>query len=157
MRISTIVFLCCTFLLSGCSFLKNYFCNNDEENECRGRRSLTTTELRSIASRHEMLLKNYFTYGSNGKVNEYGGGDDVSTLISKTMAIAASFREKGLYAEANRFDSYVDVLMYGNRTIEESIRDVENLVKSRGVMHNKKRNCQCPTGPCAKCLDSILP
>lgn len=133
MKISTLVFFCCcAFLLSGCSDfdLRECFCNEEDEGE--ENQPLTIEELNDIADQHEQVLKQYFTYGSDGDVNEYGGGSDVSTLLSKTMAISVQFKERGMYARANQFDSYVDVLMYGNQTIDESIRDVEDLVKGRG-------------------------
>jgi hypothetical protein len=66
-------------------------------------------------------------------------GGDVSTLIMETRAISAQLKASGMYKQANSFDSYIDVLTYGNRTIDESLSDVMRLVKNRG-------NCIC-SGP----------
>jgi hypothetical protein len=55
---------------------------------------------------------------------------DVSTLIAETRAISAQLRRSCMKEQANKFDSYVDVLMYGNRTIDESLNDVMKLVKN---------------------------
>jgi hypothetical protein len=61
----------------------------------------------------------------------------VSTLISETRAISRRLKNAGMIDQANKFDSYTDVLMYGNNTIDESLHDVMELVKHR--------NCVCPT------------
>jgi hypothetical protein len=62
---------------------------------------------------------------------------DVSTLIQETKAVSEKLKRSGMHEEANKFDSYIDVLMYGNNTLPESINDVLELVKHR--------NCVCPT------------
>ncbi|MDR2067875.1 MAG: hypothetical protein LBP41_02710 [Holosporaceae bacterium] len=62
---------------------------------------------------------------------------DVSTLIHETRAVSGRLKRAGMYEQANKFDSYTDVLMYGNNTLPESINDVMELVKHR--------NCVCPT------------
>ena len=78
-----------------------------------------------LADRHEQKLRQYFTSGGKGNA-------DVSTLISETREISRRLKAAGMNRRANRFDSYVDVLTYGNKTIDESIKDVENLVKGKG-------------------------
>jgi hypothetical protein len=62
---------------------------------------------------------------------------DVSTLIHETMEVSRKLKRAGMMDEANKFDSYTDVLMYGNNTIDESINDVLALVK--------RRECTCCT------------
>jgi hypothetical protein len=54
---------------------------------------------------------------------------DVSTLISETRIVSKKLKAMGLMEEANKFDSYTDVLMYGNHTINESLEDVVELIK----------------------------
>jgi hypothetical protein len=54
---------------------------------------------------------------------------DVSFLISETMAISRELKRLNRREEARRFDSYADVLMFGNRTIDESLEDVMRLVR----------------------------
>lgn len=100
-RAFTIICLCMVFI-SGC-----------RRNNCG---------VEDIANKHEIKLKRYFTYGRVDNT-------DVSTLISETRTISARLKASGMHKRANTFDSYIDVLTYGNRTIDESIRDVENLVK----------------------------
>ena len=70
---------------------------------------------------HEYKLRNHFL----GK-----GVVDVSTLITETKKISAHLKKNGRFAESNKFDSYIDVLMYGNHTIEESLNDVMKLISS---------------------------
>ena len=70
--------------------------------------------------RHEQKLRDHFI----GK-----GEFDVSTLISETKKISAYLKKNCRLAEANKFDSYIDVLMYGNHTIEESLNDVMKLIR----------------------------
>ena len=69
---------------------------------------------------HELLLRQHFLGHSTGY--------DIAGLINKTTEIANRLRALGRLSDANRFDSYRDVLIYGNRTIDESMRDVELLV-----------------------------
>lgn len=76
----------------------------------------------SYAERHRAKLRRHF-------MGERVG--DVSTLISETRAISNDLKRAGMMAQANKFDSYTDVLMYGNWTIEESMRDVMELVRGR--------------------------
>jgi hypothetical protein len=54
---------------------------------------------------------------------------DISTLISETRMISARLKEMNMWEEAKKFDSYIDVLTYGNNTIYESIRDVKELTQ----------------------------
>jgi hypothetical protein len=58
-------------------------------------------------------------------------------LITETRDISSKLKQAGLRQQANKFDSYTDVLMFGNNTLDESINDVMELVK--------KGNCVCPT------------
>lgn len=55
---------------------------------------------------------------------------DVSTLIARSRNMSARLKMEGQIKSANKFDSYTDVLMYGNHTLDESIRDVMDLVKN---------------------------
>lgn len=72
------------------------------------------------ANEVEMKLARHFSSGGVG---------DVSSLIKETKAVAKQLRTQCDVERANRFDSYLDVLMYGNHTIDESINDTLNLVK----------------------------
>jgi hypothetical protein len=81
-----------------------------------------------IAAKHAATLRKHF----KGEHTE-----DVSTLIARTRYISAKLKRIGMSEQANKFDSYTDVLMYGNQTIDESLHDVMELVKHR--------NCVCPT------------
>ena len=102
--------VCFSILLSGCS----YFSFGGGGNPCVER----------LADRHEQKLKQYFTSGNKGNT-------DVSTLISETRMISQKLKAAGMKERANKFDSYIDVLTYGNKTIDESIKDVENLVRNK--------------------------
>jgi hypothetical protein len=82
-----------------------------------------------VAEQHAEKLYRHFSGRRMG---------DVSTLIVETRAISAQLKASGMYKQANKFDSYIDVLMYGNRTIDESLNDVMELVKNHG-------NCVCST------------
>ena len=77
------------------------------------------------ADLHEVKLKRHFL-GNNV-------GTDMSSLINETKLIADQLRADGEIEKANRFDSYVDVLMFGNNTIDESINDVIKLVNDQEV------------------------
>lgn len=72
------------------------------------------------AERHAQLLRAHFL----GK----DVGLDLSTLIAQTRALSARLKRVGKLKTANQFDSYTDMLMYGNNTIDESINDVMKLV-----------------------------
>ena len=76
--------------------------------------------LRDRVERHETLLRKHF-------MGHYTGYD-VATLINMTTRIANELRSRGCFATANRFDSYRDVLIYGGKTIAESLNDVHSLV-----------------------------
>ena len=69
---------------------------------------------------HELLLREHFL----GHSTEY----DMAGLINMTTEIANQLRGRGRLADANRFDSYRDVLIYGNLTIDESMNDVKKLI-----------------------------
>lgn len=56
---------------------------------------------------------------------------EVSGLITETRMASNAFKRMGYPAIANKFDSYTDVLMYGNRTLAESMNDVMALVRGR--------------------------
>ncbi len=101
--------MCLSVLLSGCSYF-----SFGGGNSC----------IERLADRHEQKLRQYFTNGSKDNT-------DVSTLISETRAISRKLKAAGMKQRANRFDSYIDVLTYGNKTLDESIEDVENLVRNK--------------------------
>lgn len=109
MQIHKMITICLIFSLSGCDTVKNWFADN----RC----------LEKAADRHEIKLKQYFTSGK-------GNAGDVSTLISETRTMSSKLKAAGLNERANKFDSYIDVLSYGNRTLDESIKDTQNLVKT---------------------------
>lgn len=79
--------------------------------------------VQQIASAHEEKLKKYFTAAPSDRV------EDISSLARETRVIADQLRATGDPVRANRFDSYCDVLFYGNHTIDESLNDVIKLVK----------------------------
>lgn len=89
------------FILAAC-------CRPDEQN------------IINIAMQHEEVLRHHFKGHRAG---------DVSSLINRTKEISYSLKRAGLLKAANRFDSYTDVLIYGNRTLNESMQDVLRLVK----------------------------
>ncbi|MCR5225337.1 MAG: hypothetical protein K6C34_04605 [Alphaproteobacteria bacterium] len=74
------------------------------------------------AERHAAVLRAHFSGQSSSM--------DVSTLVSQTRSISARLKQAGRQKTANKFDSYTDVLMYGNNTLDESINDVMDLVKN---------------------------
>lgn len=80
---------------------------------------------------HERLLREHF-------LGHYTGLD-LAELINRTTNIANQLRGRGRLKDANRFDSYRDVLIYGQYTIDESINDVQKLIKD-GV-RNDNRTC----------------
>jgi hypothetical protein len=71
---------------------------------------------------HEKRLRKHFISGCKC-------GQDISALIHETMIISEELKRLGRKKEARKFDSYVDVLMFGNRTINESLEDVMKLVR----------------------------
>jgi hypothetical protein len=73
---------------------------------------------------HEEKLRRHFIGGCKCK-------EDVSSLIIGTMAISAELKRLGKMSDARKFESYVDVLMFGNQTIDESLDDVMQLVRGR--------------------------
>ena len=72
------------------------------------------------ARSHAEKIRNHFL----GHISE-----DVSTLIAETRAISYRLKTSGCRELANKFDSYIDVLMYGNKTIQESVKDMQDLVR----------------------------
>lgn len=54
---------------------------------------------------------------------------DLSTLIFETRMVSQRLKAAHQKKLANKFDSYIDVLMYGNNTLDESVKDVMELVK----------------------------
>jgi len=66
---------------------------------------------------------------------------DISTLSREALNMAKKLKRANMTAEANRFESYADVLIYGNQTLEESMQDVFNLVNRQGP--SAKKNCSC--------------
>ena len=97
------ILLCIYLILSGCYCVKS-------------------DETCTVAQLHAEKLRRHFS----GKLVE-----DVSTLIQETKTISSQLKAAGLKKQANEFDSYVDVLMFGNRTIDESLNDVMTLVKQK--------------------------
>jgi len=83
------------------------------------------------AQNHAEKIRSHFT----GYVSE-----DVSTLIAETRVIAHRLKSLNFCGLANKFNSYIDVLMYGNNTINESVKDVQKLVRE-GV-------CSCDYNLC---------
>ena len=60
--------------------------------------------------------------------------------MNKTYCINLLLKSLKLNGLANKFDSYADVLIYGNDTIQESVKDMQDLVRG-GV-------CSCDYKPC---------
>ena len=79
-------------------------------------------DVASDAERHAAVLRAHFS-GRNVSA-------DVSTLIAQTRSISTRLKQARMQKAANKFDSYTDVLMYGNKTIDESLNDVMDLVKN---------------------------
>ncbi len=71
------------------------------------------------AQNHAERIRSHFM----GYVSE-----DVSTLIAETQVVAYRLNSLKFYKLANKFNSYIDVLMYGNNTIYESVKDMQDLV-----------------------------
>jgi hypothetical protein len=67
--------------------------------------------------------------------------NDISTLIRETRALSAQLKAAGMRQQANKFDSYVDVLTYGNNTIDESLDDVMRLVRYKNRSNNMRLRC----------------
>ncbi|MDR2781788.1 MAG: hypothetical protein LBB21_05055 [Holosporaceae bacterium] len=91
----------------------------------------TTGRVCPVADQHVEKLRRHF-------IGEIVG--DISTLISETRVISATLKQSGMSQQANRFDSYIDVLTYGNRTIDESLNDVMELVKYKQNSVCKKKS-----------------
>ena len=106
------------FLMNGCG---NYF----------------DGQTNSYAVEHQMKLRQHFS----GMKRQ-----DISTLISETAKIANELKMSGQTKLANKFDSYIDVLTYGQHTIPESIRDVRCLMKNKPIEVPQKTKC-CITLP----------
>jgi hypothetical protein len=70
-------------------------------------------------------MKKLQRHFSSGRVG------DISTLINETRIISAQLKNAGMTDQARKFDSYIDVLMFGNRTIDESLNDVITLAKQK--------------------------
>jgi hypothetical protein len=85
------------------------------------------------AEAHREKLRRHFTSGDTSV--------DVSTLIAETKQISARLKAAGNTAEANKFDSYTDVLMFGNRTVDESLNDVMMLVSGGHSTSGQTTNC----------------
>jgi len=65
---------------------------------------------------------------------------DVSTLVAETQFIANRLKLFKFDKLANKFYSYLDVLMYGNNTLDESVRDTRELV-TKGVNPCDYKQC----------------
>jgi len=103
------------FLLSFCLFSVACVPYNVTEPQ----KSDSNPKICSIAEKHLQKLRDHF----KGKRT-----NDVSTLISETRAISNHLKQLSMHQKANKFDSYIDVLTYGNRTLDESLDDVMTLV-----------------------------
>ncbi|MDR0968712.1 MAG: hypothetical protein LBL99_03740 [Holosporaceae bacterium] len=66
-------------------------------------------------------------------------GEDVSTLISETRAMSEKLKKMGKKEQANKLDSYLDVLTYGNQTIDESLKDVMELARRKEEVHSSPK------------------
>ncbi len=88
------------------------------------------------AQMHAEKLRNHFI----GYITE-----DISTLVAETQAISYQLRLLKFNELANKFNSYLDVLMYGNQTLDESVKDVQDLIY-KGV-------CPCEY---ARCMENPL-
>lgn len=66
--------------------------------------------------------------------------EDVSTLIAETKEISYQLKLLKLNRLANKFDSYTDVLMYGNNTLDESVKDMLELV-NKGIYPCEFETC----------------
>ena len=99
-------------------------CNNEELNTLRDARN------------HAEKIRNHFM----GHVSE-----DVSTLIAKTRGISYRLKSLKFYGLANKFDSYTDVLIYGNDTIQESVKDMQDLVRGGVCACDYKLCIECPS------------
>lgn len=105
-------FLGVLLILSAC-------CSQEEQNVLRD------------AKDHAEKIRNHFI----GYVSE-----DVSTLIAETQVMSYRLKSLKFHKLANKFNSYIDVLMYGNNTLLESVKDVQKLIQ-KGV-------CKCDYQPC---------
>ena len=76
------------------------------------------TTIRDARAHAEKLRDHFKGYVSN----------DVSTLVIETQFIANRLKFFKFNKLANKFCSYLDVLMYGNNTLNESVRDTQELV-----------------------------
>ena len=83
------------------------------------------------AQAHAEKIRNHFL----GYVSE-----DVSTLITETQIMSYRLKSLKFCKLANKFNSYLDVLMYGNNTMNESVRDMQDLVY-KGVRACDYRLC----------------
>lgn len=81
--------------------------------------------------KHELVLRQHFM----GTPYD----TDISTLIKHTKQIANQLRARKRFSDANRFDSYTDVLLYGNNTIDESLNDVRKLVDNPNIPYQNAR------------------
>lgn len=65
------------------------------------------------------------------KVREHFMGftsEDLSSLIAETRALSRRLKAAKFNRLARKFDSYIDVLMYGNQTLAESVKDMQDLI-----------------------------
>lgn len=90
------------------------------------------TLIKDAQSHAQKLRKHFIGYNN----------EDVSSLIAETQEISYRLKAAKFNDLATKFDSYTDVLMYGNRTINESIQDTKELIR-KGV-------CDCDYRPCVK-------
>ena len=101
-------------------------------------------DLDSRISQHENKLRMHFMGVSRN--------EDISSLIQETRDIANQLREQGKPLYARRFDSYTDVLMFGNNTLAESIADVNKLV-TKGPASS---NCRCKSTSFCEVKDNLM-
>ncbi len=109
-----------------CKKILSFFCFLALISCCGNNKKIST-----MVNNQQEKLRKHFLYG--------GTQEDISSLIAETKAVASKLRKAGMEEKARKFDSYVDVLMFGNNTIDESINDVMNLTKNN--YHHKHSEC----------------
>ncbi|MDR2268348.1 MAG: hypothetical protein LBD81_02765 [Holosporaceae bacterium] len=82
-----------------------------------------------MANRQAQKLRRHFL--------GYNVSTDISTLISETRAVSSALKRANMSKEARKFDSYTDVLMFGNNTLAESISDVMELTRGNAYNNSK--------------------
>ena len=92
----------------------------------------------SMMHDHREKLREHFSRGNReskcrrkryGNVERDVEGTNISVLTDRALKIADRLKEIGRYDEADEFYSYVDVLMFGNKSVKSSMADVKKLVQ----------------------------